>query len=249
MHPSRRTRERLKRVVGRVGAEQTARAVYDALDSGRRWDRLDRRNTALLLAFTLARDSNCINVGAADGQLLRTMVRLAPEGRHMAFEPLPAFARRLAEEFPQVNVREAALSDRTGTSAFTHVPAEPGFSGLRRRSYPSPWQTEDFVVRTERLDDALPPDYVPHLIEVDVNGAELQVLRGAAQTLARHRPTVLFEHGAGAADHYGTRPGCVFRTLTEAGLRIFDMAGNGPYTARGFDEVFHRPIWNFVAHR
>jgi hypothetical protein len=27
------------------------------------------------------------------------------------------------------------------------------------------------------------------------------------------------------------------------------MAGNGPYTARGFDEVFHRPIWNFVAHR
>ena len=33
----------------------------------------------------------------------------------------------------------------------------------------------------------------------------------------------------------------------EAGMRIYDIDGRGPYTAAEFDDVFSQPLWNFVA--
>jgi Methyltransferase FkbM domain len=91
---------------------------------------------------------------------------------------------------------------------------------------------------------------VPAFIKVDVEGAELQVFRGAADTLARHKPTVFFEHGEGAADRYGTSSAQIHDLLVgEAGLRIFDERGHGPYSRDQFEAVFTEPVWNFVAHR
>ena len=42
----------------------------------------------------LLADSNCIDVGANDGQMLGEMMRLAPDGSHYAFEPI----KHLADE-------------------------------------------------------------------------------------------------------------------------------------------------------
>ena len=75
------------------------------------------------------------------------------------------------------------------------------------------------------------------------------MLEGGLETLRRHRPIVWFEHGAGASEHYGTRPADLYRLLVEeVGMRVFDADGAGPYTERDFEAVFHEPIWNFVAH-
>ena len=38
--------------------------------------------------------------------------------------------------------------------------------------------------------------------------------------LRRNRPFVVFEHGLGAADCYGTRPEQVFDLLSDCGLRV-----------------------------
>jgi hypothetical protein len=81
-----------------------------------------------------------------------------------------------------------------------------------------------------------------------VEGAELEVLEGARQTIARFRPTVVFEHGRGAADHYGTRPERIFELLDDCGLSIFDLDGNGPYTLDEFVTTYETGgRWNFVA--
>ena len=53
------------------------------------------------------------------------------------------------------------------------------------------------------------------------------MLRGAARTLERHRPTVVLEHSSNAA-HFGTRSETVHELLAGAGLRVFDIDGNGP---------------------
>ena len=77
--------------------------------------RADIRDTQLLVALleeVLEPDSDCLDVGAHAGSVLREMVRIAPRGRHVAWEPLPAFAARLRDEFPDVEVREAALGDQ-----------------------------------------------------------------------------------------------------------------------------------------
>lgn len=43
-------------------------------------------------------------------------------------------------------------------------------------------------------------------MKIDVEGSELQVLRGAARVIRRDQPVIVFEDGRGAADLCGTRP-------------------------------------------
>jgi predicted alpha/beta-hydrolase family hydrolase len=74
------------------------------------------------------------------------------------------------------------------------------------------------------------------------------VLLGAERTLATHRPVVILEHGA-AACYYTTTSTRVFQLLTSAGLRVFDIEGNGPYDADGMERVVAADsLWTWVAH-
>jgi FkbM family methyltransferase len=239
----------VRRAAERVGLDGPLMRAYEWRYPAARRDRMDNERLRQLLAFSLAPDSNCIDVGCHQGEVLREMVRLAPQGRHIAYEPVPASFQALAPEFPGVDLRQAALSNEAGETSFTYVVDEPSYSGLRQREYAGPRRLEELTVRTERLDDALDPEYVPRFIKVDVEGAEQLVFEGALETLRRHRPIVFFEHGQGASDYYGTRPSDVYRLLVhEAGMRIFDTDGRGPYSEADFEAVFTEPIWNFVAH-
>lgn len=235
----------LRRLPGQPHLRRIARGVRSAtgrMPSG-------EGTLRLLIAYCLAPGDNCIDVGAHAGDVLREMIRVAPEGRHIAYEPIPALAAALEREFPGVDVRAAALADRAGEASFVHVRSNPAYSGLRVRTYPGAEQLETIAVRTERLDDSLPAGYVPALIKVDVEGAELSVFRGAVETLARHRPIVFFEHGQGAAEHYGASSSEIHDVLVaQAGLRIFDERGGGPYSRAAFEGLFEQPIWNYVAH-
>jgi hypothetical protein len=86
-------------------------------------------------------------------------------------------------------------------------------------------------VRVETLDESLPAGYVPHLVKVDVEGAEQLVLAGARRTLAAHRPVILFEHQRSTARYYGGGPDQIFALLVdELAMRIFDLDGTGPYS-------------------
>ena len=214
-------------------------------------DRRDNENLKRVLAFTLQSDSNCIDVGAHDGQILREILRCSPVGRHIAYEPLPKFFDRLVSEFPQVDVRPTALSNVKGESTFKYVRTNPGYSGLRERWYPGAEEIETITVKTECLDLSLPRGYMPALIKIDVEGAELQVLEGGIETISRYKPAIVFEHGLGAAEYYDSRPESVFDLLCRrAGLRIFDLDGQGAYTLAEFVTTFNSgQRWNFVAHR
>jgi FkbM family methyltransferase len=244
-----RARDLAKRTVRRLGLERPARALLGRAHRPEiDWGARDDEHLRLLLAFTLSPTAHCIDVGAHQGDLLREMVRLAPGGRHLAYEPLPAFVASLRRNFPMVEVREAALGDQPGETSFVHVKDRPAYSGLRERDLPEGVTTEEIRIRVERLDDTLPEGFRPEFVKVDVEGAELQVFRGALETLRRHKPTVWFEHGVGAADRYGTKPADVYDLLVDdVGLRIFDADGHGPYSRAEFDEVFTRSIFNFVA--
>jgi FkbM family methyltransferase len=204
--------------------------------------RADIRDTQLLVALleeVLEPDSDCLDVGAHAGSVLREMVRLAPRGRHVAWEPLPAFAARLREQFPGVEVREAALGDHAGTRSFAHVIEDPGWSGFLARPTPSASPVEELTVEVERLDDVLPDGVRPAFLKIDVEGAEEEMLRGAVETLRRHRPVVAFEHGRGSADLYGTTPGGIHDLLCgELGYEICGLDGDGPYGRDRFEEIF-----------
>jgi FkbM family methyltransferase len=201
---------------------------------------------AAAIRRVLTPSMNCVDVGAYAGDILKVMVEFAPDGRHFAWEPLPYMASRLRSRFPTVDVRCAALSDRDGETTFIHVKSRPTYSGILPRAYPSIENLEEITVKTQRLDSALPKGYVPHLLKIDVEGAELQVLEGAANTLRRYRPLVFFEHGRGGADYYGTTGGQVYDFLSNCGLRISDVEGSRTYSLEAFEAASDRS--DFLAH-
>jgi FkbM family methyltransferase len=209
-------------------------------------DRQDFEAMRLLFTAALATDSNCVDVGAWQGTILREMLRRAPEGTHIAYEPIPEVCNALATRYPQVDVRQAALSSQRGERTFVYLPERQGYSHLLREAEAQPEASAELItVRVETLDSALPDSYVPTLIKIDVEGEELEVLRGAQEALSTFRPIVVFEHGAGRPDDSKE----LFDLLSHgAGLRLYDIDGNGPLGRRDFLEVIAQlRVWNYVA--
>jgi FkbM family methyltransferase len=212
----------LKRWIVGSRLEPLARKVHEALGLGHGASKLSREYDAQTLEVmkrVLRQDSNSVDVGCHQGAILRDILRIAPGGTHLAFEPLPAMYQELVRAFggrPNVRLYEIALSDATGSATFQHVVSDPAFSGLRKRQYArAEEQVNEIVVRTDLLDRIVPPELPIHFIKVDVEGAELQVFRGAVETMRRHRPVVVFEHGLGGADYFGTAPEQVYDLLVE----------------------------------
>jgi FkbM family methyltransferase len=175
---------------------------------------------------------------------LREMIRVAPGGRHVAFEALPELADALTNQFPEATVHAAAAGAEVGTMTFMRNLTALGQSGMAGRRELGGQDLEPLEVPVVRLDDVLTDP--PALIKVDVEGAEGYVFEGARQVLAEHRPLVWFEHGAEASLECGVEPGDIFSIFEGVGMRIFDVNGDGPYTL----EEFRRPppmVWSFVA--
>jgi FkbM family methyltransferase len=238
----------LKDIVRRSPLAGSARSLYrrlrplSAAELSAHYD----MQTAEVMARVLSPDSNCLDVGAHTGAILRVILQHAGRGHHVAFEPLPHLAAQLRRHFSEVEVSDVALSETAGTTTFEYVVTNPSYSGLRRRRYDRPDELiRTITVSTARLDDVIPPDRPIRFVKIDVEGGELQVLRGGVATLTRWRPFVVFEHGKGGADYYGTTPAAVHDVLvTQCGLRVSLMegwlAGARPFTRAGFIEHFER---------
>lgn len=184
------------------------------------------RQTIAVLSRVLGSDSSCVDVGSHRGEVLRHVVRLAPRGRHHAFEPIPHLARGLRRRYPGVKVHEAALSSAPGRSTFQHVTNASAYSGLKRRLYdrPDP-EIEEIVVDVKTLDDAVGPEVPVSFVKVDVEGGEVDVLRGGLDTLRRCRPWVLFEAGPRSTGQYGDGPDEILALLVEGcGYRLTTMS-------------------------
>ena len=202
------------------------------------------QQTVEVMERVLRPDSNCVDVGCHRGDILRSILLLAPNGRHCAFEPIPALYESLKIAFPSVQMFNLALSDTEGEASFQHVTTNPAYSGLRRRRYERDSEiVEQILIRTAPLDTVLPKDFRMDFLKIDVEGAELQVLRGGLQTIARCRPVIVFEHGLGASDYYGTQPEMVYDLLCkDCARQIFIMAswleGGAPLTRMEFVRQF-----------
>src|SRR5438270_851205 len=111
--------------------------------------------------------------GAQRGAVLAEMIRVAPRGRHVAFEPIPHLCDALRQSFPDIEVHQAALSSASGVSEFAHVRGHAeGWSGLRFRPLPTgeEAEVETIEVRLEVLDEVLDPSYRPAVIKSAAEG-------------------------------------------------------------------------------
>lgn len=204
-----------------------------------------------VLVATLRPDSNAIDVGAHLGSMLSRMRALAPRGSHIAVEAAPYKAAWLTARYRGVRVIQAALGDREGEVEFHLDLDSPGESSINDNNLGH--RVERVRVPLRRLDDLVPREHRVDFIKVDVEGAELDVLRGAAGLLRASRPVVLFESTKSCMERFGRTPGETFEFLASIGygVRYLDghLAGGPVLTAEEFSRAHEYPFraFNFVA--
>jgi len=164
------------------------------------------------------------DVGANVGLYAMLMAKwVGPEGRVVAFEPDPvnfSYLRKnaAANGFENMICVPTALSDRSGRARFEAEHGPIGrviFPGNRPRGrvISVDLATGDGLV----LEDGLPR---PDVVKIDVEGHEVNVIRGMMQILQEAAPSLWIEvHSASALDELS-------RILTSCGYRLARSFGS-----------------------
>ena len=147
------------------------------------------------------RPGDCFyDVGAHTGFFSMIATRfVGPLGRVFAFEPDPDNAAGLRaniarNEFTQITVFEAAVWSSPGQVTFERASDASNRTQGRITSSPDS-QLARITVPAIRLDDVVfeKRNGAPHLIKMDVEGAEWSALQGASRLLNETKPKVLCE--------------------------------------------------------
>lgn len=158
------------------------------------------------------------DLGANSGFYTLVMARLVGgKGRVVAFEPDSgnvSLLRRhvVLNKLTNVNIVQAAVSESTSLSGFSLA---GGATGHLENSH-------CYLVPTLCLDDALRGESIPFpdVIKMDVEGAEVKVLRGAKELINKNSCIwIVALHGEEA------KRGC-FEILGNAQYRLSDLQGN-----------------------
>ena len=214
----------------------------DALESGERW----------LVERVAAYGDRFIDVGANIGDWLG-MVRESMHGRTfaaLAFEPSRSAFDTLEGRFrgePRITLFNVALGSAPGALAFFEEPNAGRGSTLVADFMRTQGTTRTVTVTT--LDTALREAVWTRvdLLKIDAEGYDLQVLRGAGETLAaRGVGVVQFEYNR-AWQLAGDTLRAAYTLLESNGYRVFVLKRDGLYTLNylRYEEYFE--YTNFVA--
>ena len=139
------------------------------------------------------------DIGANVGFFTLLGARLVgPHGRVVAFEPVPWCARAVARnielnDFAHAEIRAEAVGAQDGRARLLVV-GEASWSHLESTGRHADVR-EEIDVEVVSLDSlvaagTIPP---PTAMKIDTEGAELQAIEGARETIARHRPAIVCE--------------------------------------------------------
>jgi FkbM family methyltransferase len=178
----------------------------------------------------LARTCDTIfDIGANVGLYSVVLGQRFPDARIVAFEPIPStlkeFERNLElNAIHNVTVHRIGLSDHaanatfyfdaTATGATSGAPLGPEFGATETLTCPVE-TLDQFVTRTGD---------VPQFIKCDVEGGELSVFRGGAQTLKTHTPMIFTEMLRKWSLRFGYHPNEIITFLGSFGYECFSMA-------------------------
>ena len=184
------------------------------------------------------------DVGANVGEWSLSALKIQPSIHLTAFEPVPALFKELEENlhsYPDVGLKNIAVSDETGGCTFYYYSERPdltGLSGLYVREVLKGVLKDPEILdlRQETLPCLCSELSVERIdfLKIDTEGAEWKVLKGAEALLKEHRiGAIQFEYGGCYLDAQTTLEQ-VFQLLTENDYLVFRIIPEG---------LIHIPQW------
>lgn len=140
-----------------------------------------------------------VDIGANLGEWAVPLAKsVGGGGQVLCCEPNPAMAAALSATLAINNLLHAAvlpvaISSGDGNGHLAVDTVDSGQSRLANAGVPVPLRSLDSIVAEHRLDRL-------DLVKIDVEGHEAEVLAGAATTLSRLRPALIFESAREPAD-------------------------------------------------
>lgn len=204
---------------------------------------LYEQHTMLLALAALRPGDVVIDVGAHVG-LLSILGRLAvgAEGLVHAFEPLPETYARLRDNvalnaYANVFTHPLALADAPGEAVFYVNAVNEGASSLLREG-----GTPTCTVEVSTLDRVFATGFPrrPRLMKLDVEGVEMNVLRGGTEFFATSAPDLVFcEINRGALQAGGSSEAEIRSFFADHGYRCAVVNNGQPGLALGEAVYYH----------
>ena len=168
-----------------------------------------------LLEQLCSADDVFLDVGAHIGSVIDGVQRNSNPAAIIAVEAIPEKARNLRSKFPAITVHSCAVGEEDGDVSFFIDDQQSGYSSLFSEGKSS--NLRQLTVPLRMLDTLIPTNSV-NVMKIDVEGAELGVLRGGQKLIARAQPLIMFESGPAEEGGY-TKQG-LWHWFEDAGYEI-----------------------------
>jgi len=168
-----------------------------------------------------------IDVGANKGEYTRLFIEALPCRRVHLFEPIPGLYDRLPSDDICKRYNMALGAENT-TAVFNRVVNGHGQSSLLDREH---YKRANKIinkinVEVRKLQDVIPEEHV-HVLKIDVEGYELEVLRGSSELLDSKRiDYIQFEYG-GCFRDAGLKMNDIVNFLHGFNYGVFDLHETG----------------------
>ena len=188
------------------------------------------------------------DVGSHNGLHFVHFVELVGStGRVIGFEPIPSLAAALRKQFrgqPNAEIRSLALADASGRREFFYLANEPEQSGFKERVN-ALHRGSKISVETDTLDRQASGLSRLDYIKIDVEGAEIDCLRGGATTIGLHRPLISVEYGKPTYSLFGNSPMSLYEWTTVHSYVPSDLFGNIILTAEEWVAICDQSYWDY----
>lgn len=197
-----------------------------------------------------------VDIGAHSGRHAVPLSNLiGMDGICYAFEPIPSIRKTLCENLSLNGLNNTvvypfALSSSTKRANFNFIPNLPEESGLQKRHIYNavPEGIQEIPVKVTTLDDILISREKISFIKIDVEGGELDVLRGAKRLMLKSRPIVAFECGAASFLGYHKTPDEIFQIFDSMGFKIYSITGDYIPNVESFARATtSQNYWDYIA--
>jgi FkbM family methyltransferase len=213
------------------------------------WDRYDPRTaisclvvqgyyekyeTKILSYFAETKNGSIIDIGANLGYYSVILGKLLKSSdKLIAFEANPQIIEMLNKNIDlndlqdYVKVINCALSDISDQKLKLYIPLKAGSSAASLNKLHPDDSNNSIEIITQRLDDLTQIRDLESvsLIKIDVEGAELSVIKGALETIRENKPVLFIELLRKWSKIFGYHPNDVLIILQDLGYKVFEVNG------------------------